>query len=49
MKANWHLYIFYLVLALSVMVKGPVSVGLIALYCYCAGYKRAQLEDIVGT
>ena len=30
MKANWHLYMFYLVLALSVMVKGPVSVGLVA-------------------
>ena len=30
MKANWHLYMFYLVLALSVMVKGPVSVALVA-------------------
>lgn len=29
MKANWHLYMFYLVLALSVMVKGPVSVALV--------------------
>jgi hypothetical protein len=31
MKANWHLYMFYLVLALSVMVKGPVSVALVGL------------------
>jgi 4-amino-4-deoxy-L-arabinose transferase-like glycosyltransferase len=31
MKANWRLYMFYLVLALSVMVKGPVSVAVIAL------------------
>jgi 4-amino-4-deoxy-L-arabinose transferase-like glycosyltransferase len=31
MKANWRLYLFYLVLALSVMVKGPVSVALVAL------------------
>ncbi|MDD5727486.1 MAG: glycosyltransferase family 39 protein, partial [Victivallales bacterium] len=31
MKANRHLYLFYLVLALSVMVKGPVSVALVGL------------------
>jgi 4-amino-4-deoxy-L-arabinose transferase-like glycosyltransferase len=30
-KANWHLYIFYLILALSVMVKGPVSVVLVGI------------------
>jgi 4-amino-4-deoxy-L-arabinose transferase-like glycosyltransferase len=31
MKANWRLYVFYVVLALSVMVKGPVSVALVGL------------------
>lgn len=31
MKANWRLYLFYLVLALSVMVKGPVSVAVVAI------------------
>ncbi|MBU8901272.1 MAG: glycosyltransferase family 39 protein, partial [Victivallales bacterium] len=31
MKANRRLYLFYLVLALSVMIKGPVSVAVIAL------------------
>jgi 4-amino-4-deoxy-L-arabinose transferase-like glycosyltransferase len=31
MKANRKLYLFYLVLALSVMVKGPVSVALVGL------------------
>ena len=31
MKANWRLYLFYLILALSVMVKGPVSVALVGL------------------
>ena len=31
MKANRRLYLFYLVLALSVMIKGPVSVAVIAI------------------
>jgi len=31
MKANWHLYLFYVVLGVSVMVKGPVSVGVVAI------------------
>jgi dolichyl-phosphate-mannose-protein mannosyltransferase len=31
MKANRRLYLFYLVLALSVMIKGPVSVALVAI------------------
>jgi hypothetical protein len=30
-KANWHLYIFYILLAFAVLVKGPVAVVMAAL------------------
>ncbi|QSH41299.1 glycosyltransferase family 39 protein [Lentisphaerota bacterium ZTH] len=43
-KANRWLYLFYLVLALSVLVKGPVSVALVALTVVALAIKERNFK-----
>ncbi|MFA7230890.1 MAG: glycosyltransferase family 39 protein [Victivallaceae bacterium] len=43
-KANWHLYLFYITLGLSVLLKGPVTVVLAALVVLCMAFKDRNLK-----